>query len=181
MIPGQHLERIDEFVTELTAGGATLLEVGAVVNSMSDHGHLTRIFDRINKDAAPSVTLGRYFTALAAALRDKPVSDDAVWAAQRVMASQAVSMGTVAMSNIGDLRGSYPTERPVVASVFDSVTGPHREFICDEVIRNGLMLDGSSPREEYWPEVLSLGRYFRALGDIADNRAYDEHGWPSNG
>ncbi|TDP89575.1 hypothetical protein EDF62_3328 [Leucobacter luti] len=166
-------DAFDLFTGELIGAGASFVQVGAVAHGLADHSHCSRVVELLRESNVPAQTLRSYFADIAHVLRGRDVDGGASWGAERIMASQSVSMGTVAQSALLGL-GSHPTSASVVAGIFDSFTVEHCAFICEKVIRDHLLLEGGGSGEKYWPEVTSLGRYFHALGDDADGAAHEE-------
>ncbi|MGO1851789.1 MAG: hypothetical protein ACTH0V_00085 [Microbacteriaceae bacterium] len=172
--------RISEHADALIdRSGVDPFDVGAVMHGMADHAHLTRVLDHFAEHERTHRlgALHALFQQLSGALggqEDTTAADESTlpgWSAIRIMASQDVSMGTPAQhAHHGQ---STPVPRAAVASVFAAFSEAECAFIVDEVIDGRCMLDGTSAREQYWPEALSLGRYFHAVGDSAEHAGWD--------
>lgn len=157
--------RIDEFAELLPReAGIDLLRFGSIMHGLADHTHVVQMFEFAGGEAG---SLSAWFESGADALDGHcAVSDRARWAANRIMASQEVRYRSVAQSVLSTYLP--PTlRRHEVGRVFRALAEPgHAEHLM-RVIHDQRVLCADGP----WPQLTSVGRYFHALADAAEQVA----------
>lgn len=165
-------DRIHAWVDEMhDSSQVHHLEIGAVMHGMADHTHLLRIIRMLEPHGQPAGYLFSYFQGVASVLNGNAAGNDEAWGAERIMASQSVSMGTPSQYSVRGHQSPVPAQD--VAHVLSAITIAHAESMCQDIIADLRMLDGRGDREKFWPQELSLGRYFHALGDNAESAAWE--------